>query len=241
MNTFRRFVIFSRVVSLLLVALGTVSVRAADDSAGSEAEYTKVITERSDKIVRSLKLENLDKAGRVATILAQHYRDLRAIHDPRDEGIKAAKADKDLSKEDREQKLSALNAAAEEMLAAIHAPFLAALKQELSDEQVDQVKDGLTYEVVPKTFQVYKDYFPKLSVEQQSTILGYLKEAREKAMDGSTSKEKHAWFGKYKGKINNYLSTQGLDLKAAEKEFFAKKKAPAEATDVSKQAAEAGK
>lgn len=31
-------------------------------------------------------------------------------------------------------------------------------------------------------------------------------------MDAGTSKEKHAWFGKYKGRINNYLSAQGYDL-----------------------------
>ncbi|MNR53744.1 hypothetical protein D3C85_1738080 [compost metagenome] len=31
-------------------------------------------------------------------------------------------------------------------------------------------------------------------------------------MDGGSSKEKHAWFGKYKGRINNYLSKEGYDL-----------------------------
>src|SRR5690606_25039434 len=40
-----------------------------------------------------------------------------------------------------------------------------------------------------------------------------LTEAREFAMDGGTSKEKHAWFNKYKGRIANELAKQGYDLK----------------------------
>ena len=35
-------------------------------------------------------------------------------------------------------------------------------------------------------------------------------------MDGSTSDEKHAVFGKYKGRINNYLSKAGYDAKKGE-------------------------
>jgi hypothetical protein len=45
-------------------------------------------------------------------------------------------------------------------------------------------------------------------------------------MDGCSSEEKHAIFGKYKGRINNYLSSQGIDLKAAEKQLAAKRKSP---------------
>jgi hypothetical protein len=39
-------------------------------------------------------------------------------------------------------------------------------------------------------------------------------------MDAGTSKEKHAWFGKYKGKINNYLSAEGYNMKLAEKNLL---------------------
>ena len=43
-----------------------------------------------------------------------------------------------------------------------------------------------------------------------------LLEAREYAMDAGSSEEKHGWFGKFKGRINNYLSKAGYDLRAAE-------------------------
>jgi len=39
----------------------------------------------------------------------------------------------------------------------------------------------------------------------------WLAEAREHAMDAQSSNKKHEWFGKYKGRINNYLSKQGYD------------------------------
>jgi hypothetical protein len=58
---------------------------------------------------------------------------------------------------------------------------------------------------------------PTLSDEQKSKIRTWLTEARELAMDGGSSEEKHAVFGKYKGRINNYLSKEGgYDLKKEE-------------------------
>ena len=70
----------------------------------------------------------------------------------------------------------------------------------------------MTYGVVPKTFFAFKDMIPSLTEEQKKYIYDNLVEAREHAMDAGSSKEKHAWFGKYKGRINNYLSAKGYDL-----------------------------
>jgi hypothetical protein len=38
-------------------------------------------------------------------------------------------------------------------------------------------------------------------------------------MDAESSDKKHAVFGKYKGRINNYLSAEGYDLKKATEEW----------------------
>jgi hypothetical protein len=106
----------------------------------------------------------------------------------------------------------------------LHRRFVARLSVELTPEQVDKVKDGLTYGVVRITYDRYLDLLPRLNDEQKREILANLIEAREHAMDGGSSEEKHAIFGKYKGRINNYLSAQGFDLKAAEKELAARQK-----------------
>ena len=60
---------------------------------------------------------------------------------------------------------------------------------------------------------------PDLTEAQKTQILAWLTEAREHAMDAESSEKKHAWFGKYKGKINNYLSAQGIDMKKAGQEW----------------------
>jgi hypothetical protein len=48
---------------------------------------------------------------------------------------------------------------------------------------------------------------------QKAKVLEFLVQAREEAMDDGSSSEKDATFGRYKGKINNYLSKEGYDLK----------------------------
>jgi len=70
------------------------------------------------------------------------------------------------------------------------------------------------------TYNVYLKMMPDLSVEQKRQIRAWLWEARELAMDQGSSKEKHGVFGKYKGKINNYLSAAGYNLKEAEKNLY---------------------
>ena len=188
-------------------------------SADEEAAYTRTITERSDKIVGTLDIADAAKAARVRDIIAAHYRGLREVHDARDAKINEAKqspgADPTLAK-------AWTNVAQDQAklkLIELHHRFLARLAVELSPEQIEKMKDGLTYGVVRVTYERYLELFPTLNDEQKREILAMLLEAREHAMDGGSSEEKHATFGKYKGRINNYISQQGFDLKAAEKEL----------------------
>ena len=70
----------------------------------------------------------------------------------------------------------------------------------------------MTFNVVKVTYDATLDMIPTLTEEEKTQILVWLKEAREFAMDAESSKKKHEWFGKYKGRINNYLSKRGYDL-----------------------------
>ena len=66
-----------------------------------------------------------------------------------------------------------------------------------------------------KTLEETASYIcTKLKENEKLQILNWLKEAREFAIDASDSKSKHAWFGKYKGRINNWLTARGYDLKS---------------------------
>jgi hypothetical protein len=170
----------------------------------------KVVTERSAKIVATLGIEDTLKFARVRDIIARQYRDLNAIHDERSGKVKALKAQ---GGSDADAKIRAAEVEADAKLYARHNAYVAKLASELAPEQVDKVKDGMTYGVAPLTYRVHCEMIPTLTDEQKRYILAALLEAREYAMDAESSDKKHEWFGKYKGRINNYLSAQGYDLK----------------------------
>jgi hypothetical protein len=182
-------------------------------AADPEAAYTQAIHERADKIVDTLGLTDAALKPRVRDLIAQQYRDLRAIHDPRDAAIKAAKEKSSGDKKAAEDAIQSARDQADKQLTVLHTNFLAKLSRELTPAQVDQVKDGLTYGVVNVTYNAYMKMYPDLTAEQKGQLKSWLVEAREIAMDQGSSREKHAVFGKYKGRINNYLSKAGYDLK----------------------------
>jgi len=179
------------------------------------------VIQRAEKIVAKLSLPSSEQHARIRDIVAQQYTKLASIHDARDEALNAAKA---AASEPAAQ--SARDTAAARQ-ADLHYAFIARLSAELTPGQVEQIKDGITYGVLPNTFRVYQEMLPNLTNEQSTQILAWLTEAREHALDAGSSKEKHAWFGKYKGRINNYLSKAGYDMKQAEREMFARKNAEA--------------
>jgi len=187
----------ARAIVSALAATSPAAEPSAD--AAEAAAHLQVLTDRAAKIVDALKLENPDLAAGVRDEIAQQYLALGKLHD-------AGQAEP-----------AALD--------ALHRRFLARLGARLTPAQVDQVKDGMTYGVVPITFDGYQQMLPNLTDEQRCEIHAQLLEAREYAMDAGSSDAKHAVFGKYKGRINNYLSRAGIDLKQAEKEWAARRQA----------------
>ncbi len=106
-----------------------------------------------------------------------------------------------------------------QQLAARHTLFLSKLGKELSAEQIEKVKDQMTYNKVAVTYNAYLDELPQLTETQKAQLKAWLVEAREKAIDAGSSDQKTAIFGKYKGRINNFLSQQGYDMKKAGEEW----------------------
>lgn len=175
------------VIIVLSAAIPAFSQDATAANAEKEAAYTRTITSRAEKIVNNLNLQDAAKSSRLVKIIADQYRNLNDIH--------ASKADVDAK------------------LATLHQTYLTQLSTELTPEQVDAVKDGMTYGVLPITYKGYQEMIPTLNDDQKQQIKTWLIEAREHAMDAESSEKKHWWFGKYKGRINNYLSSAGYDLK----------------------------
>ena len=205
---------------VLFLAVGLRQLIAAETASVPSA----VQLQRAEKIVATLSLPDTAQAGRLRDIIACQYHALSLIHSTRDAALKAAKEQTGADKTLAEAATKQARAVAEAAQDRLHPEYLARLAAELTPAQIDQVKDGMTYGVLPLTFRVYQEMLPNLTAEQKAQLLAWLTEAREHAMDASTSDEKHAWFGKYKGRINNYLSKAGIDMKQAEKEMFARQK-----------------
>jgi hypothetical protein len=184
-----------------------------------EAAYTKTITERAEKIVAPLGISNSEVATKVRDIIVQQYRSLNEIHTAKDNKLKSAKELKETNKEQAEELAKNAENESAAGLYKLHFDYLSKLMLHLSETQVEQVKDGMTYGVLPITYKGYCDMVLGLTDEQKRQIKVWLIEAREHAMDAGTSDEKHKWFGKYKGRINNYLSAAGYDMKKEGEEW----------------------
>ncbi|GLB49618.1 DUF3826 domain-containing protein [Neptunitalea lumnitzerae] len=202
-------------IAITYCLLGCASINAQQYA---DPEYVKVTENRAAKIVDNMELSaSVDKQA-VVSAIAKQYQNLSKIQEEKEVQIEAVK-NSDLSKEKKDKKIEKIKNVAVKKTDSLHKTYIKELEKYLDEKGVSDVKDGMTYGVMPKTYVAFQDMLPNLTQEQKDTIYSYLKEAREHAMDGGSSKEKHAWFGKYKGKINNYLSAQGYDLNKESEEW----------------------
>ena len=185
-----------------------------------DTTYLRVITERAGKIVATLGLPDSAAFLRVRGLVADQYRALNDIYTDRDNRVKAIKDQQpapDKAIVDSVKKM--IQQSIDVRVSQLHSTYLTKLAAVLNPQQIDKVKDGMTYSVLEVTYNAYLDELPGLTDDQKGRILADLTEAREHAMDAESSEKKHAWFGKYKGRINNYLSSQGIDMKKAQEEW----------------------
>lgn len=205
--------------TLLAIAAFTASaVSAQNNTEEQQAAYKKAIAERSAKIVNTLSITDSVKFRHVADIISNQYFQLNTLQEQDDANIKAIK-EKSSDKEETTAAIKMKDDKKALQLSKLHQSYIAHLKEQLNDEQIEKVKDGMTYGVLPITWTAYMDMIQHLTQEQKDKMYAWLVEARELAMDQGSSDKKHAVFGKYKGKINNYLSAAGYDMKKEGEEW----------------------
>lgn len=192
-----RKVLYAAMLWLLSLTTATAQTVALN-SDGLDTAYVESIVKRSQKIVDGLNLSNAQQAEAVRNIIANRYFLLNRIHEANKDN--ADKRDAELYKH--------------------HFELQSALSLYLTDEQVDAVKDGMTFGRLKRDYQATQDMIPTLSDFEKQQILIWLKEAREYAMDAADSKGKHYWFDKYRGRTNNWLSARGYDLKKERDEWM---------------------
>jgi hypothetical protein len=203
-------------ISILLLS---VAGNAAFAQAPADNNYMKVITERSNKIVTGAGITDSVKFKKVRDIVVAQYNDLNTVYDARKTKANDIKAQMPDDKAGANAKIALVDSDVVKQVKVLHASYIKKLNKELSADEVDKIKDGMTYRIYPITYTAYQDEIPNLTDEQKGKIKGWLLEARENAIDAESAEKKHAWFGKFKGRINNYLSAQGYDMKKEGEEW----------------------
>ena len=221
---------FTRIVVWSLITMGAVSVVAQSSPPFTQAElegiYTASIEKRTADILEELALTDSNNVVKVHDAIMAQYRTLRARDEAIDGMLTALSRNAPGAETNRLAILPILSQ-------TLHERFLAKLSAELTPEQVEKVKDKMTYNKVKFTFDAYCEIVPGLADKDKARILEALKAAREEAMDGGSADEKSAIFQKYKDRINAYLNAQGHNVTKALEDWEARQELAKQAKDVS--------
>ena len=165
----------------------------------------------------SLKLNDPEKEMRIKAVILKHIKAVRDWHNEHPytlvpEGINPITG-KPLSKLDREV---IINSAKPK---SVHEDLMNGLRKDLTENQVETILDLYTIGKVAFTMKGYHAIVPDLSSEEEAKILGFLKEAREMAVDYKSMKQISAIFEIYKTKSEQYLNSNGRNWKALFKAY----------------------
>jgi hypothetical protein len=192
-------------------------------AAEREAIYSASIEKRANDILKELSLTDTNKTARVHDAVVAQYRSLRARDEALDNMFQALSKNAPGIETNRGTILRVLSQ-------QLHNQFVARLTADLTPEQLEKVKDKMSYNKVKVTFDAYCEIIPALSDAEKGKILELLKAAREEAIDGGSADEKSAIFQKYKDQINAQLNANGHDVAKATKEWEARHKTKEEAS-----------
>jgi hypothetical protein len=187
--------------------------KQADARINSDIDAEK----RARTWIDSLKLNDKEKEGRITAVILKHIKAVRDWNNEHPytlvpEGINPLTG-KPLSSLDREVIINSTKPK------SVHENLMSGLRKELTEEQVEAILDKYTIGKVAFTMAGYKAIVPDLTSKEEETILGYLKEAREMAIDYKSMKQISAIFEIYKTKSEQYLNGNGRSWKALYKSY----------------------
>ena len=194
-------------------ALAAPDPQATAAKARSDADTEK----KAAEWVGSLKLGDDTKEARVTEIIVTHFKTIRDWHNEHPyttvpAGINPVTG-KPLSPLDRQM------IADSAIPRTVHADLMTGLRKDLGPEQVEAILDKYTVGKVAFTMKGYRAIVPDLTPEEEKAILGFLKQAREEAVDYKNMNQISAIFEIYKTRYEQYLNSNGRDWKKLYKAF----------------------
>jgi hypothetical protein len=189
------------------------SPEGGEATAKADMEQAK----KAGEWVASLKLDDPAREARLKEVITTHLKAVRDWHNSHPpasvpEGINPATGNR-LSTLDRQV------IADSAMPASVHQDLMDGLRRDLNPEQVEAILDKYTIGKVAFTMKGYRAIVLDLTPEEEATILGFLKQAREQAVDYKNMNEISAIFEIYKTKSEQYLNSNGRNWKAMYKAY----------------------
>jgi hypothetical protein len=195
-------------IMMLLILLTTVTSFSQAQDASANAE---ILTKAKDW-VSALNLTDAAKKTAVENVIAIHLTAVRDWHNSHPsstvpDGINPVTGSK---LADLDKQIIADSA----MPSTVHQSLMDGLNKNLSAEQVELILDKYTIGKVDFTMKGYKAIVPDLTADEEAKILGFMKQAREQAVDYKNMKQISAIFEIYKTKSEQMLNNNGRSWRA---------------------------
>jgi len=173
--------------------------------------------------VASLKLADTDKETRLTEIIATHLKTIRDWHNEHPFNTVPAGINPVTGKRlsDLDRQVIANSAIPK----SVHEKLMEGLHRDLNEEQVEAVLDKYTIGKVAFTMTGYRAIVPDLTAEEETTIRGFLKQAREEAVDYKNMNQISVIFEIYKTKSEQYLISRGRNWRELYKNYVDSTKA----------------
>ena len=181
--------------------------------ANSNLEQEKKATEW----VASLNLNDTAKEQRLQAVITTHLKTVRDWNNEHSGTLVPAGINPATG-----QKLSDLDRqiiAQSSMSITVHDNLMTGLRKNLTEGQVEIILDKYTIGKVQFTMAGYKSIVPDMTALEEETILKFMKQAREQAVDYKSMKQISAIFEIYKTKSEQYLNNNGRNWKQMYKAF----------------------
>ena len=176
---------------------------STEAKAKADAEQEK----KAAEWVSSLNLNDAEKEKRLTNVVATHLKATRDWHNEHPASTVPAGINPVTGNplSDLDRQLIADSA----IPATVHQSLMTGLQADLDRNQVNVVLDKYTIGKVAFTMNGYKAIVPNITPKEEETILGFLEQAREQAVDYKSMKEISAIFEIYKTKSEQYLNANG--------------------------------
>lgn len=180
------------------------------------------VLKKSREIIAALNLTDEKAANFATTAVYNHRRAVRDWHNTHPYTIipeKDKATGRTLSKVEREMM------ADKSIPASVHARLVKDLNRVLTPEQVEKVFDEYTVGKVAFTMKGYYAIVPDLTDQEAQVLEGYLKQAREEALECKSMKAISQVFEVYKTKCEQYLNSNGRNWRQLFKDYVNKRNA----------------